>query len=381
MLRSILTFGKSTCEGNRRNRFVGEFLECPATFGAGHFFPTFEAPIMRMIRLVILLILILIGGCATNEPLNPAYYQIEPGNLPPANITLNLPSLGPCTDNPDRSLHLNSGQPVNVLVHGCFGSSGQFRGLAQVLAFHGQQTVCFTYDDRADLTSSATELRRALDQLAEQTRAPQITVIGHSQGALIARKSLTELALAPPSRQANLRLVTISGPFDGIESAKTCGRTWLYTLTLGLLPATCYAVTGAKWADITYSSRFIREPGALLPQVSNYLKIDTDERGSCRREEGGRCVEDDDVFSLTEQRNTLVESDARARRVEVRAGHVEIVGDKRVAPTKLIAILQEHGVIRPTAPERLSAFRLLLARVYQHDGLLNQDPLKPSSQP
>lgn len=167
---------------------------------------------------------------------------------------------------------------MNVLVHGCSGSSGQFRGLAQVLAFHGQQSACFTYDDRAALTFSATELRRAVNQLAEQTRSAQITVIGHSQGALVARKSLTELPLTPQQGdQADLRLVTISGPFAGIAAAQTCGRTWLYPLTLGLLPASCYLATGAKWADITNASRFIREPGALVPQVSNYLKIDTDE--------------------------------------------------------------------------------------------------------
>ena len=65
----------------------------------------------------------------------------------------------------------------------------------------------------------------------------------------------------------------------------------------------------------------------------------------------------------------------------VRAGHVEIVGDKRVAPTKLIGILQEHGVIRPTPPERLSAFSLLLARVYEYDGHLNQDALRHFPQP
>ena len=110
-------------------------------------------------------------------------------------------------------------------------------------------------------------------------------------------------------------------------------------------------------------------------QVGNYLKIDTDERGTCRRLEGVRCVEDDDVFSLAEQRHPQVESDARTRRVEVRAGHVEIVGDKRVAPTKLIAILQEQGVIRPTKPERLSAFSQMLARIYQDDALLNQRTL------
>lgn len=324
-----------------------------------------------------IILLALLGGCATREPPNPAYYQMEPGNLPRPDITLNIPGLGPCTDNPDRSLHLDSSHPVNVLVHGCFGSSGQFRGLAQVLAFHGQQTVCFTYDDRNGLTRTATELRRAVDQLSGQTRAPQITVIGHSMGALISRKSLTELPLAPPpSRQADLRLVTISGPFDGIGSAKTCGNPWLHPLTLGLLAASCHIVTGPKWADITYTSRFIREPGVLVPQVGSYLKIDTDERGTCRREERGRCVEDDDVFSLAEQRNPLVEADARARRVEVRAGHVEIVGDKRVAPMKLIAALQEQGVLRPTAPERLSAFGRLLARVYQDDTLLNPDALK-----
>ena len=322
-------------------------------------------------------VLILLGGCAAREPLNAADFEIESGRLPATDVSLNIPGLGPCTDNPDRSLPLDSSQPVNVLVHGCFGSAGQFRGLAQVLAFNGQQSACFTYDDRAELTRSATDLRRAVDQLIKQTRSLQITVIGHSQGALIARKSLTELALTPlPAGQIDLRLVTISGPFAGIAAAQTCGRTWLYPLTLGLLPASCYLATGAKWADITYSSRFILEPGALVPQVSRYLKIDTDERGSCRREKDGRCQEADDVFSLAEQRSLLVETDARTSRVEARAGHVEIVGDKHVSPIKLITILQNQGILLPTAPERLAAFSLLLARVYQDDALLNQLVLK-----
>ena len=324
-----------------------------------------------------LLAAVLLGGCASNEPPNPAYFEIETDRLPPADISLNIPGLGPCTDNPDRSLHLNSSQPVNVLVHGCFGSSGQFRGLAQVLAFHGQQSICFSYNDRDELTHSATELRRAVDQLADKTRIPQVTIIGHSMGALIAHKSLTELPfMAPQIRHADLRLVTISGPFDGIASAQTCGRTWLHPLTLGLLTASCYLATGAKWADITYSSHFIREPGTLDRQVSNYLKIDTDERGSCRREEAGHCVESDDVFSLAEQHNPLIETDTRARQVLVRAGHVEIVGDKRVAPTKLIAVLQAQGVINPTALERQPAFSLLLSRIYKDDAYLAHDALR-----
>ncbi|MDH4234687.1 MAG: putative lipase, partial [Gallionella sp.] len=236
--------------------------------------------------------LTLLGGCSTRELPDPAYYQFDPGKQLPSDITLNISGLGPCTDNPDRSLHLDSSKPVHVLVHGCFGSSGQFRGLAQVLAFQGQQTACFTYDDRNELTRTATELRRAVDQLSEQTRVPQITVIGHSMGALISRKSLTDIPLTPPpKRQADLRLVTISGPFDGIGTAKTCGNNWLHPLTLGLLAVSCHIVTGPKWADITYTSRFIREPGVLVPQVGNYLKIDTDERNTCRRVDTGRCLE------------------------------------------------------------------------------------------
>ena len=316
----------------------------------------------------LLLVLSLLNGCATHEVMNVS--ELEPGRLPAPDTTLNIAGLGPCTDSPDRRLRLDSRQPIHVLVHGCYGSSGQFRGLAQVLAFHGQQSACFTYDDRAKLAHSATGLSHALAQLAEQSRIPKITVIGHSQGALIARKSLTQPLPTLPSRLVDISLVTISGPFSGIESARTCGKVWLYPFTLGVMPFSCYVVTGPKWADITYSSRFIREPGVLDPQIIEYVKIDTDERDSCRRLEGERCVKDDDVFSLAEQRNSLVENDARARRVEVKAGHVEIVGDKRVAPTKLIAILQQQGVIRPTSPAQLSAFNLLLSQVYQDEGLL-----------
>jgi pimeloyl-ACP methyl ester carboxylesterase len=317
-----------------------------------------------MVRITILIAALgLLGGCTTRQAMTAL--DLEPGRLPSPNITVNIPGLGPCTDNPDRRLRFDSSQPINVLVHGCFGSSGQFRGLAQVLAFHGQQAACFTYDDRAKLAHSAAELRAAIEQLAELSQVPQVTVIGHSQGALIARGSLTEASRTP---HVDLRLVTVSGPFAGIESARTCGKTWLYPLTLGLLPLSCYVATGPKWADITYSSRFIREPGLLTKQVTRYLKIDTDERDTCRHEENGRCIEDDDIFSLAEQRNALVEDDPRLTRVEVQAGHVEIVGDKRVAPMKLIAVLQEQGVVRPTEPARSSAFNLLLSRIYETDG-------------
>jgi hypothetical protein len=128
------------------------------------------------------------------------------------------------------------------------------------------------------------------------------------------------------------------------------------------------AVTGAKWRDITYLSKFIREPGVLIPQVSQYLTIDTDERATGRRHEDSRCVEHDEVFSLGERRNLLLESDPRTHRIQINAGHVESVGES-MAPTKLIAISQEQTSILETAPERVSAFHELLTNVYQTDAL------------
>jgi pimeloyl-ACP methyl ester carboxylesterase len=329
-------------------------------------------PNLNVFRIAALLVVAgSFSACATHDGVVAA--DLEPGRLPAPNTTLAIAGLGPCTDNPDRSWRLDAAQPVHVLVHGCFGSSGQFRALAQVLAFHGQQSACFTYDDRARLDDSAAELRRALGQLAAASSVPQITVIGHSQGALVARRALTDVPLpvALPKPELDLRLVTVSGPFSGIAAARTCGRQWLYPLSLGLLPLSCYAFTGPKWADITESSPFIAEPGPLAQQVRGHLKIDTDERGTCRRDEAERCVASDDIFSLDEQRHAPVEADSRVKRLQINAGHVEIVGDKRVAPTKLIAALQQEGVLRPTAPERLSALGVLMMQLY---GSLGGEP-------
>ncbi len=307
----------------------------------------------------------LLAGCATERMIDPELQTIDQGRLPPANVTLNIPGLGPCTDNPDRSLHLNAQQPVHVLVHGCFGSSGEFRGMAQVLAFHGQQTACFTYNDRDSMMLSSAQLASALDQLGQQMEAKRVTVIGHSQGALIARKALVaNRPNALPNRHLELSLVTVSGPFAGIASANQCGNPVTRVLTFGLIAPMCQIATGDKWSEITYNSEFILQPGSLQKQVTTHLKVVTDERDTCRRTNGGKCLESDDIFSLQEQKNRTVDSDPLVNIVEVKAGHVEIVGDKRVAPVKLIAILQQNGIIHPTEPERAEKLSLLLTKLY-----------------
>lgn len=318
-----------------------------------------------MLRAFLVALSLLLGACASGIRPEPAE-RIEAGKVPPPDAVLDIPGLGPCTDSADRSLRLNRSEPVKLMVHGCRGSAGEFRALAQVFAFEGQQSACFSYDDRDALDDAAAQLRRALKDLNAAAPEASLTVIGHSQGALIARRALSDHPLAENLQDLPAaELVTISGPFAGIAAARPCGWTWLHTISLGLTAVSCQIATGSKWRDITDNSAFIRKPGALSPQVSRYLKIDTDERQTCRREAGGRCVESDEIFSLAEQRLEGVGDDARLKRLELKAGHVEIVGDRNVAPLKLISALQQEGVLKPTLPARQAAFTRLLGKLYE----------------
>lgn len=309
----------------------------------------------RLLRGLLLPALFLAGAARAEDLPGPASSRL-----------LDIPGLGPCDDSPDRRVSIRPGEPLKLMVHGCRGSAGEFRSLARVFAFEGQQSACFSYDDRDALDEVAGALRQTLQTLSAEVPDSAVTLIGHSQGALIARRAVSSLALPGVGAETPpVELVTVSGPFAGIAAAAPCGWTWLHVLSLGLTAASCRIGTGAKWTDISASSTFIRQPGALGSQVSRHLKIDTDERGTCRREAGGRCVESDEIFSLAEQRSAAVEEDPRTRRLELQAGHVEIVGDRELEPRKLIAALQREGVLRTTPPAREAAFARLLAELYR----------------
>lgn len=309
-----------------------------------------------------------VAGCASTSELPPEPGHIDGTNLPKADITLNIPGLGPCTDNPDRTLHLNSTQPVVVLVHGCLASAGSFRSLAQVFAFHEQQSVCFSYEDRDSLIVSATQLVTALDELGSYMNNPQMTVIGHSQGGLIARNAFTNERIQPLGTDLDLRLVTISSPYAGITAADHCALPFARAVSLGLVIPICKAISGDKWYEITYASDFIREPGTLIGQVDDFIKIVTDERDSCRRYDSeSRCIEDDFVFSVEEQYFQAIDNSPRVLPVEVRAGHSEIVGNATVTPEKLIAILQQQDILRATPSAKIAAFNTLLSMLYLTD--------------
>lgn len=326
-----------------------------------------SASVSTVPRLSLLLLLALLQGCATPVPNDPELAYIDRSRLPASDLALQIPGLSPCTTSDDATLHLNSQQPVTIMVHGCFGSAARFRALSEVFAFHGQQSACFNYNYRDSLTTSADELVDSLAQLSSAMQNKQVTVIGHSQGGLIARNALTRERAHPlDDTSAKLRLVTISSPFAGIEAAEHCGSATIRKWSLGLIVPVCMLISGGKWFDITYASDFIREPGTLIGGVNEYLKVVTDEQGTCRHfDADGLCAEDDLVFSLQEQYQPDIDNHPITSNVEIAAGHAEIVGDHRVEPRKLIALLQQRGIMKRTATADNAAFERLILLLYR----------------
>jgi pimeloyl-ACP methyl ester carboxylesterase len=302
------------------------------------------------------------SGCRTTATVTQPLMKFAP-----ADPGVSIAGLSSCIPGAHGPLELDQTRPINVLVHGCNFSRGGFRTLASVFEAHDQQTICFSYNDRDSLAKSSANLIKALAALESHIAPEQITVLGHSQGGLVARRAfITERRGALVPREGfSYRLVTVSSPFGGIASSSDCGRVWLRFASLGVTTAVCQAIAGSKWTEIYPGSDFMTHPGTLGKAVTSHLKIVTDERGTCRRlNADGSCAEADSVFSLAEQYNEAVDADSRMAAIRVEAGHVEIVGEHGNPPTKLIRILQEKDVLAQTPPERREEFAALLQRLY-----------------
>ena len=317
-------------------------------------------------KLFVYLVVLLLAGCGSSVPYIPETQQLDDSRLPVPDVTLSVSNLSSCTDADEDSIQIDSKSPITVLVHGCNGSAGRFRSLAQLYAFHGQQAVCYSYDDRDKLVDSAEKLAAALGKLANATNNQELSILGHSMGGLIARKALdSDDKIFNTSSDRKLELITVSAPFAGIAAAKYCGDRSLHWLSLGVVPGICWLITGDNWYEITSSSNFITYPKPMLASVQRHLKVVTNEKDACRlQSKDGKCIESDDIFELPEQYQPAIDNGPKVVGVQVDAGHVEIIGNKQVAPRKLISILQEYGMLSPTPPDQRAAFEKLLANLY-----------------
>jgi Alpha/beta hydrolase of unknown function (DUF900) len=316
--------------------------------------------------LILFSVFFICSGCTDKSVTDPSLQTIDTFNLPNPDLYLSIPDLCTCTTSSDTSIRINSKEPLILLVHGCEGSAGRFRAIAQVFAFHGQQAICFYYDDRDSLVKSSKKLTHALETIRSHMENKEITVIGHSLGGLIARRSLVADSnnLLQP-KETSIRLVTISAPFSGIGSAAHCASKTARVLTLGLSVPICKFISGDKWYQITSPSPFIQQPGKLVKQVNEHLMVITDERDSCRvYNDKGVCIEDDFVFTVQEQAFDKVYMFPFVNKVDAVAGHVEIVGDYRIPPKKLITLLQENGIMNKTRMDMQERFSILFSQLY-----------------
>lgn len=307
----------------------------------------------------------LLSACSTSSYVAEEQ-PLQSGRLPTPNSKVQIAGLGSCTDSQDRTLQFNSNYPITILVHGCNGSAGRFRSLAQLYAFHGQQAACYSYDDRDSLTKSANKLVVAIEQISAATNNQNISVIGHSMGGLVARKAMeSDRFNQEKNSDIKIQLTTVSAPLAGIKAANSCSHSILNWLSLGVVPGICWGITGDNWSEITANSDFIQQPKPLSSSVQSYLKVVTNEQNTCRKKNNeGLCIESDYVFELAEQYHPVIDKYSQVTNIQVDAGHVEIVGYKEVAPWKLLDILQQEKMLAATPPERQQALQNLLAKLY-----------------
>ena len=297
-----------------------------------------------------------LAACGSTPTTTPVRYAGE------ANAE-RLPGLAACSDAQPEELEIRPDEPLVLLVHGCFSSGGRFRSLAKVFELKGQQTLCFNYSDRDSISASAAELARVLRWL-HKNHGGEITVLGHSQGGLVARLAMARIE--PTEGKDGMRLVSVSTPFGGVDAATHCGWLALHVVTLGVTVAICQMITGSDWVDLHPSSTLVRHPEALPPLIKEHIAIVTDERNSCRRRKAnGDCDEDDYVFSLGEQTSAALLKDRRARLITIVEGHSAVVGQGGRRPQKLIDVLLREGILRKTPVAGTHAFNQALDRIYR----------------
>lgn len=277
--------------------------------------------------------------------------------------------LDACDDFAKQTLRLEADKEVFILVHGCKASSGSFMILKEVFESRGQQAVGFSYDYRDSIEECADQLVTAIKSVNALVHPPRITIVAHSQGGLVARRALISNRpdnLVLGADISKIRLVTISSPFNGIKSSSHCGMTALHIASVGTTVLICQAIAGSTWSEINPSSDFINNPGQLSELVVEHLKINTDERSTCRSvDDEGNCGESDFVFALDEQYAQTVDSDGRVNNIELKVGHALVVGKPGKPPFTLIDTLEKNDVLREQTYLSYAEDVALLEKLYR----------------
>lgn len=109
------------------------------------------------------------------------------------------------------------GHPPMVFVHGLGGGRGDFRPMAWYLRRMGRKrSYAIAFDTSQDLPGRAAALAEFVREIVEVTGEPQVDIIAHSMGGLIARLAIVDDGLAPLVKT----LITMGTPHGGTYSAR-----------------------------------------------------------------------------------------------------------------------------------------------------------------
>ena len=312
----------------------------------------------------------LFAGCA-NQMVDKTQASQVPGESVLSQSAVQIAQLSQCDNHANDQLEINPDAATTILVHGCNPEEGRFQSLSREFVKYRQQTYCFHYDDRKSLDDVADEFVAVLNKLDSRLRNKHVTVLAHSQGGLISRRALTgERKSNLSATSLDLRLITLSSPFHGMEIAKHCSWPILAVATLGATIGICWAISGGKWYEITAKSDFMKVPGTLVDHVRSHIRVATDEKDYClARDPSGTCVERDFLFTLAEQKNTIVDGDARVTPLELKEGHSHVIGGVGEPPVKLIELLQRERVLASFIPRARQDFLFSAARAPETEWL------------
>lgn len=108
------------------------------------------------------------------------------------------------------------GCPPLVLVHGLGGNRGCWLPLRAFLRLHGRRRIyAFGYED-GTIEAHAAELKRFIIEVLEATGEPQVEIIAHSLGGIIARWAVQKSGLEGKVRT----LITLASPNQGTYAAQ-----------------------------------------------------------------------------------------------------------------------------------------------------------------
>ncbi len=159
------------------------------------------------------------------------------------------------------------GHPPLVFVHGLGGGRGDFRPMAWYLRRMGRKrSYAIAFEAGQDIPGRATALAAFVKEIQEVTGEPQVDMVTHSLGGVVARLALVEHDLDHSVRT----LITLGAPHQGTFSARL-GNT---AVTRELRPDSELIQTLAKKdlpSDLRVVSFWSRGDLVILPPESAAL--------------------------------------------------------------------------------------------------------------